>query len=151
MIQAVCKLCCNSSIETPLFLSYFLLEHSCFPLLCQILLSSRRSQSQVYAYPLPSGFLPPQVTTVHQAEFPVLYNVIISYLFYDILYTIAIAYMCQPQSPNSSLLTNLWNIETLNCLLFLRKTIYLNRKPLRWLDKYLTSILPFYIIDCFVF
>ena len=31
--------------------------------------------------------------------------------------------MCQSQSPNSSLLTTLWNIETLNCLPFLRKTI----------------------------
>ena len=49
--------------------------------------------------------------------------VIISYLFYNILYTISIAYMCQSQSPSSSLLTTLWNIEILNCLPFLRKTI----------------------------
>ena len=29
--------------------------------------------------------------------------------------------MRQSQSPNSSLLTPLWNIETLNCLLFLKE------------------------------
>ena len=57
-----------------------------------------------------------------------IWYVIISYLFYNILYTISIAYMCQSQSPNSSLLTTLWNIETLNCLLFLRKTIWLKQK-----------------------
>lgn len=81
-----------------------------------------------WAYP-PAFFLPsPSGHHSAWSRVPCAVRVVISYLFYNSLHTISTAYMCQSQSPSSSLVTTLRNIKTLICLLFLRETIWLKQK-----------------------
>ena len=64
-----------------LFSNQFLLEYSCFTMLCQFLLHSKVNQLYVYTYPLFLDFFPIQVATEHSVEFPELEQVLVNYLF----------------------------------------------------------------------
>ena len=74
--------CCCKWHYFVLFFFKFLLEYSCFTMLCQFLLYSKLNQLYIYIYPLFFGF--PSHLGHHRAlsRVPCALQVLINYLFY---------------------------------------------------------------------
>ena len=99
----------------PCWLSFlFLLEYSCFSMLCQFLLYSKMNQLYIYIYPLCFwiSFLFRSPQCIKQSS--LCYSVCSHQL--PVLYIVSIVYMCQSQPSNSShpLLSPLVSIHLLS-------------------------------------
>ena len=89
----------NGESDKIFLINLFILEYSCFTLLCQFLLYSKVNQPFVYPPPTFLDFLPIYVTTEHGAEFPVWcsgFSLVISFIHSGVYMSIPISQFIHP-------------------------------------------------------